>query len=619
MATDPADEHGRPEGAPSLDELPVHEVVALARQAMDVLARRLSGPTTLASFERVAPPPPRLGWEGQDTLAPIAPGETAHGPDFVAPPPLFAQGSLPVIHRDIEDLGRVMTAIHTSLAGHAARAMEDGGLREPLLGIPGGARPFRDAPDWMVRTLRIGRPEARRRIQRARQTQPPAPELSGHRRSATYPVLAEAFLHGTIDPTALDLITRALQDTREDAEAGGVDAQLGEEWLRQGEELLTSQAGVLDAESMRHACARWRQWAQHALNPDGIEPSEALPNLQQGLSYQGKRRRFHQWKILADDLQHEVLSTIAGAATNPRAKGSFDPEDPTGSTGPADPADPTGSTESNDGETPGPVHSDGPGVPATPAESAAAEGGCDPDRSWDRAAELATDPRTRHQRQLDGLTSALMGALSLTDGNGLPDSGGGRPLVMVAIDYQTLADQWARGAAGETTSSAPPVAPDPPHQPHPPGTAEMLPFDPGDFRSEAVFTGPISPTTIRALACDADLLPVVLGGAGQVLDVGRSQRLFPARLRKAVTARDGGCTAPGCTMPAPWTEVHHVQWWTRGGPTSVDNGVLLCNRHHVAVHGGSWDITLEDGIPWFVPAPFIDPFRKPLRNHYWRA
>ena len=186
---------------------------------------------------------------------------------------------------------------------------------------------------------------------------------------------------------------------------------------------------------------------------------------------------------------------------------------------------------------------------------------------------------------------------------------------MVSIDYETLAGQWDRRPARDDATPDPPEPPDPPG---PPGSPERLPFDLGTHRSEAVYTGPISPTIIRALACDADLLPVVLGGAGQVLDVGRTQRLFPARLRRAVTARDGGCAAPGCTMPAPWTEVHHIQWWTRGGPTSVDNGVLLCNRHHIAVHAGSWDITLEDGIPWFVPAPFIDPFRTPLRNHYWR-
>ncbi|MGM7670046.1 HNH endonuclease signature motif containing protein [Microbacterium sp. A93] len=527
--------------------------------------------------------------------------------------------------------------------------MEDGGLREPLLGIPGGARPFRDAPDWMVRTLRIARPEARRRIQRAQQTQPPPPELSGHQRSADYPVLAESFLRGTIDPASLDLITRALQDTRKDAEASGAEAGLTEKWLRQGEEMLTGQACVLDAESMRHACARWRQWAQHSLNPDGSEPSEALPNLQQGLSYQGKRRRFHQWRIMADDLQHEVLSTIAGAATNPRSKSAKS------TTGSEDSEDSEDSTVARDGQAVGPDQPNGPEVPAESAEPAESGDSAeptelddhrDPTHLWGSAAELATDPRTRHQRQLDGLTSALMGALSLTNGNGLPDSGGGRPLVMVSIDYQTLTDQWMAGPACENARSAPPDPPGPPDPPDrpdgpdtpnapdvpdpseppepsgpqaPTGTAERIPFDLGNFRSEAVFTGPISPVTIRALACDADLLPVVLGGAGQVLDVGRSQRLFPARLRKAVTARDGGCAAPGCTMPAPWTEVHHVQWWIRGGPTSVDNGVLLCNRHHLAVHGGSWDIILEDGIPWFVPAPFIDPFRKPLRNHYWRS
>lgn len=608
MAVDPRDGVGRPDGERDLGDLTTTEVLAIARQAVDVLAVRLSGPTTLDAFERVVPPPPDLGW---GSLAPIAPGETAHGPDFVAPPPLFAQGSLPVIHREVEDLGRVLTAVHTALAGHAQQALEDGGLREPLLGIPGGARPFRDAPDWMVQTLRIARPEARRRIRRARQIHPPVPEPSGHRREPACPILAEAFLQGKVDPASLDLITHALQETWKDAEAGGTSGQLTQRWLTDGEDMLTGQAGVLDAESMRHACARWREWAQHTLNPDGAEPSDALPNVRQGLTYQGKRRQFHHWRIVADDLQHEVLSTIAGAATNPRSKISNTARD----------------TEDME-------------VTADSADSEVVKGS-----PWEGAAGLATDPRSRHQRQLDGLTSALLGALTMADGNGLPDSGGGRPVVMVSIDYETLAGQWRQHPARHQTTTSPPPGPTsppglaeppgpsgpagPPGPPGPPdlseppepssiGARERLPFSLGNHQSEAAFTGPISPTTIRALACDADLIPVVLGGAGQVLDVGRTQRLFPARLRRAVTARDRGCAAPGCTMPAPWTEVHHIQAWTRGGPTSVENGVLLCSRHHHAVHAGSWDITLEDGIPWFVPAPFIDPFRTPLRNHYWR-
>lgn len=89
-------------------------------------------------------------------------------------------------------------------------------------------------------------------------------------------------------------------------------------------------------------------------------------------------------------------------------------------------------------------------------------------------------------------------------------------------------------------------------------------------------------------------------------------------LRRAITARDGGCTAPGCSIPAPWCEAHHIQHWEDGGPTSVDNGTLLCSHHHHAVHAGAWGISVWQGIPWFVPARYLDPDRRPRRNLYWR-
>ncbi|MGM0931805.1 MAG: HNH endonuclease signature motif containing protein, partial [Actinomycetota bacterium] len=88
-------------------------------------------------------------------------------------------------------------------------------------------------------------------------------------------------------------------------------------------------------------------------------------------------------------------------------------------------------------------------------------------------------------------------------------------------------------------------------------------------------------------------------------------------MRLAIIARDGGCAFPGCTAPSPWTEVHHIRWFEKGGPTSTDNGVMLCSHHHHLIHEGAWRIEVINGIAWFFPPPHLDPAQKPLRNHVW--
>ncbi len=133
-----------------------------------------------------------------------------------------------------------------------------------------------------------------------------------------------------------------------------------------------------------------------------------------------------------------------------------------------------------------------------------------------------------------------------------------------------------------------------------------------------MFTGPITASTIRKLACDADIIPVVLGGDGQVLDIGRASRVFPPHIRKALTARDQGCAFPQCTIPAPWCEAHHIDYWSRGGNTGTDNGTLLCSHHHHLIHKEQWSIRMRSGIPWFIPPPHVDPGRAPRRNRYFR-
>jgi hypothetical protein len=94
----------------------------------------------------------------------------------------------------------------------------------------------------------------------------------------------------------------------------------------------------------------------------------------------------------------------------------------------------------------------------------------------------------------------------------------------------------------------------------------------------------LSAATARRLACDGGIIPMVLGADGAVLDLGRTQRLFTAAQRRAIIHRDGGCTFPGCTVPAGWCEAHHITWWSRGGRTDLRNGALLCQRHHTLVH-----------------------------------
>ncbi|MFL6176843.1 MAG: HNH endonuclease signature motif containing protein [Ornithinibacter sp.] len=94
----------------------------------------------------------------------------------------------------------------------------------------------------------------------------------------------------------------------------------------------------------------------------------------------------------------------------------------------------------------------------------------------------------------------------------------------------------------------------------------------------------LSPGVLRRVACDAALVPHVLGSAGEDLDLGRVVRLFTRAQRRRLWRRDRCCTFPGCAAPGSWTRAHHVLHWADGGLSDVDNAALLCQRHHTVVH-----------------------------------
>ena len=121
---------------------------------------------------------------------------------------------------------------------------------------------------------------------------------------------------------------------------------------------------------------------------------------------------------------------------------------------------------------------------------------------------------------------------------------------------------------------------------------------------------PVSVGALRRAAADAEVVPAVLGGASEVLDWGRSRRLFTSAQRLALVERDGGCS--WCNAPPSWCEAHHIRWWERdAGPTDMANAVLLCARCHHRVHRDGWEIEVRDQVVHFIPPPSVDPARTP--------
>lgn len=141
---------------------------------------------------------------------------------------------------------------------------------------------------------------------------------------------------------------------------------------------------------------------------------------------------------------------------------------------------------------------------------------------------------------------------------------------------------------------------------------------------------PIPPATVRRMACTAGILPIVLDGESQVLDVGRSRRLATGSQRAALRAMYRTCAHPHCELRVERCRIHHLTPWEHGGPTDLDQLVPLCERHHHDVHEGGWTLTMNadrvtrwwspSGHDWFVgdtrdrPPPVPPPAPEPEPN-----
>jgi hypothetical protein len=114
----------------------------------------------------------------------------------------------------------------------------------------------------------------------------------------------------------------------------------------------------------------------------------------------------------------------------------------------------------------------------------------------------------------------------------------------------------------------------------------------------------ISIGTVQALACANGTRTALIDSIGNVLDLGREQRLYSAHQRVALAIRDGGCLWAGCERPPSWCEAHHIDHYVRDkGRTDLERGVLLCKHHHLKLHNEGWQIRRREGRYWLHPPP----------------
>ena len=169
------------------------------------------------------------------------------------------------------------------------------------------------------------------------------------------------------------------------------------------------------------------------------------------------------------------------------------------------------------------------------------------------------DQRTSAQRRADALGEICRQWLDRSD---RPSVGGERPHIAVTIGLDALKGEG--------------------------GTAE---FD---------HSGPVSTSVAQRLACDASITRILLSPNSEPLDVGRRTPVVPAGMRRALVLRDRHCRFPGCDRPATWCDAHHIVPWSKGGPTSLENTILLCRRHHRLIHEhGGFTLELVQGRPVF--------------------
>jgi hypothetical protein len=453
-----------------------------------------------------------------------------------------------------EKLARLLGAIQLNTAAIVEERSAGGGVADGLAAQYGHSR----ASHLIEHITRISQFEANSRVSLGKSIRGSL-SITGEPISAQFPAIAEAVNSGDISGAAARRISTGLTQARRFHIAGDHE-EPGEfeDNVTAAELALVAEAAREPEDNLRVQVNVWRD----ALDPDGAPMREEDVRARRGLNRGRERNGVVRWEWFTTGdttaMLDEILSE-AKAASKPR----FVP------TSEYNPLKHAGIELTDEDETSALLSGD----TLEDASDLDAEG---VDCAQYGVVTHIEDTRTPSQRDSDVLDGYLRAGLRASK----DEMGGMKPIVEV-MAVATVADLEAGRGVGFIQ-----------------GLEE-----------------PVSIEYIKELACGTGYRLVIQGDEGEVLWMGPKPRFFNEHQKKAVVVRDGPtCATEGCMKPSRQCHVHHVEYHSEGGPTDVNNGILLCAEHHHMIHASPFTIKMHNGKPWILAPRWLNPKQtwKPL-------
>lgn len=491
-----------------------------------------------------------------------------------------------------------------------------------------GRPTFKDTAELLQHTLRIGYYDARDRVQAAARLLPHVDHM-GVEQAPRFPQLGKELTTGNSSPTRLARAAKKLEEMQPDIKQyPNADAL---------SDALESQI----AESVREEDPRSTNKLFNAieitLEKGTSEPSEETLRTKTGLFYHGTKNGIAEFLLKVRAADAELIHSLCAQTDNPRTKaGDREALDNQANGNDAESSMPAASERIETSPT---THED----PEVSADFISASSNED-HLPIDFANESSSNVDNKHST----ITTDSLSSTNQRFPDFLIDPATGQPFSN-PVDVQKLTmappDTEAQVLAAMNNTNYGTDGLTPPQR-HLQGLINLLRTNGritgkkvtglpapemiihttlAELEGKAVASGigvhgqRFTPAELRQQLCNAGVIPVVMDGKSQVLDLGTEERFFPEYMRKIILSIYGGCAFPGCTVPPEHCEIHHVDPMSQGGRTDINCGVPGCSNHHHGYHTGLIKIVrAPDGLFSLRLPTFMDPEQKLRRNTYWR-